>query len=103
VVPGVNHDKVWEALRAGKPVGLKKAIVVSDGLEQWDPLADAASDFALNLRHLVQVRGFSIRQLADETGISEKALHDLLAQRRFPSFPTLVLLAEILKGHCCVG
>lgn len=84
----------------GQPKGLKRQIAVYEAtIKNWEPLADAASDFAMNMRAAAEARNLSIGQLAAKSGVSERTLWNILSMETLPQFSTIVFLARTLKVH----
>jgi transcriptional regulator with XRE-family HTH domain len=60
-------------------------------------MAEHLSRLAFNLREVAALRGLTLKKLADEAGVSEKGLHDILHERSIPSLATVLILARHLR------
>src|SRR5687768_1181658 len=65
-------------------------------LWDWDFSADIHSSLAVNIRWLADRRDLTIKMLANESGISERALYSILGMRASPRLDTVAVIAYIL-------
>lgn len=95
---GALNDPRWAD--QGQVKGLKRRIANYEAtIKNWEPLADAASDFAMNMRAAAESRNLSFGQLAAKSGVSERTLFNILSMETLPQFSTIVFLASTLKVH----
>lgn len=94
---GVHRWPVWDE-DEGAPLDLVGWAALTARTPEARRVVLEALRVAATIYLARQERGWSQRQLAEQTGVSRQTLGNIEAGRTFPDFATLVLVADALKA-----